>query len=111
MLKKSLFSVLLGLSLLSSAAYAASPNTPTHVTYTGLYGSGRFFVAFDDIVDEPDCPGKRVDVGAQHAQIDNWLSIAKTALETGRTVMIRTNGCFGGYPTLDHTQSSWFYLR
>lgn len=101
----------LSLLLLSSSAMSASSNITTTVTFVGMYGDGRLFVGLDESINEPGCAGPRFDVEPQHSANNQWLEIARTARETGRSVVIRTNGCFAGRPTMDHTTNSWFYLK
>ncbi|UAB73736.1 hypothetical protein INR79_21550 [Vibrio sp. SCSIO 43132] len=106
---KKLF-ILVGL-MYSPFSISASDNLIANVTYTGTYGDGRFFVAFDVTINEPGCPRNRIDVAPNHPQIDRWLSIALAAHASGKPVQVRTNGCYKGYPTLDNTDASWFHSK
>ena len=90
---------------------AASENTVAKILYTGTYGDGRLFVALDAQIGEPGCASTRFDVPSGHPQIRNWLAIALTASASGKNVVVRTNGCYGVYPTMSQNTDSWFYLQ
>jgi len=100
---------LMMLSVLGS--HAADSNTVAKVIYTGTYGDGRLFVALDAQINEPGCIYSRFDVPASHPQIKSWLAIALTAAASGKSVVVRTSGCFGVLPTMTQTTDSWFYLQ
>ncbi len=85
-------------------------NTTAKVTYAGTYGDGRLFVALDGSINEPGCVNVRFDVPAGHPQIRNWLAIALTAAATGKSVVVRTSGCFGPFPTMTQSSETWFYI-
>ena len=100
--------VLIALTMLPNLSYSSS-NLTAHVLYAGVYGDGRFFVGLDVTIDEPNCAQSRIDVAPGHPQIDRWLSVALAAHLSGKPIRIKTNGCYGGYPTLDQTQNSWLH--
>jgi len=107
--RRILVAALLTLEALSS--YGADSNTVAKVIYVGTYGDGRLFVALDAQINEPGCVNSRFDVSAGHPQIKTWLAVALTAAASAKTVVVRTNGCFGVLPTMTQTTDSWFYLQ
>ncbi len=96
--------------VIMSGSALASPNQTTTVNYVGTYGSGRFFVGTHDVINEPGCAKARFDVPGSHAERSHWLMLAKTAAEKGYEVRVKTNGCYAGYPTMDGTTNSWFFM-
>ncbi|ENM5853353.1 hypothetical protein NTE09_001333 [Vibrio mimicus] len=94
-----------------SLSTMASDNMIAKVTYTGLYGNGRLFIAVDKQINEPGCQNYRIDVAPNHPQIDRWLSIALAAYTAGGEIQFKTNGCYGIYPTLDLTDQTWLHTK
>ncbi|MDP2572701.1 hypothetical protein Q8W40_10950 [Vibrio penaeicida] len=99
------------LAVMSSFSASASDNLVGNVLYAGTYGNGRLFVALDVTINEPGCHKSRFDVAPDHPQIDRWLSIALSANASGKSVQVKTNGCYKGFPTLDRTEASWFHSK
>ena len=85
--------------------------TTGKVVKVGTYGDGLLFVKLDQQILEPGCNHYRFDVDSGHGQIKSWLSIAMTAMASGREVVVGTNGCLNGRPTLDATTSSFFHIQ
>lgn len=103
--------LLLGFMLLGANFANAATAITTKVSYVGTYGDGRMFVGVANTINEPGCAKARFDVGPQHAEISHWLETARIARQTGRSVVIRTSGCYAGYPTMNHQTNSYFYLK
>lgn len=103
--------VLLFLSIIFGQAYGQGTVQSAHVLYTGVYGSGRFFVVIDKTINEPGCENSRFDVDPSNSLINAWLSIAMASAVSGKTINVTTNGCYAGLPTLDNTTASYFYLN
>lgn len=109
---------LFALTLVVLLAIAQSSFALTKVTakvvYVGTYGNGDFYVMTDTAINEPGCTFphgvNRFDVPANHPQAKNWLAIALMALSTGKSVMLRTNGCFEGSPTMDDSRDTFFLI-
>ncbi len=80
------------------------------MTYTGTYGDGRLYMGLDTTINEPRCSLPRFDVPATHPDIKNLMATGLAPAVTGRTVSIKAIGCFAGYPTLDETSGSYFYI-
>jgi hypothetical protein len=95
---------------LIAPAFGQSGWISTYVVNAGTYGNGEVFVVFADTVNEPGCATSRLEVPATHADVKTVLSIAYAAMATGPRVMVDSNGCFGGFPTLDTTTSSGFQM-
>ncbi len=102
--------IVLVFSFMFSEVNATSSPTEAYVLYTGTYGSGDFYVEFDRVIDEPNCPASRFDVPVNNPQINKWLAVAMTSVLTGKRVKVLTNGCYSGRPTLDNTRGTWFML-
>ncbi|EGQ9731000.1 hypothetical protein [Vibrio cholerae] len=111
MMKSIIKSIFLIGMYLNPLAVIASDNMVAKVTYTGLYGNGRLFIAVDKQINEPGCQNYRIDVAPNHPQIDRWLSIALAAYTTGGEIQFKTNGCYGIYPTLDLTDQTWLHTK
>ncbi|MBE9533186.1 MAG: hypothetical protein IMF04_03605 [Proteobacteria bacterium] len=92
----------------------ASSNITTVVGYVGTYGNGDIFIVLKDPIDELSCAftygNYRIDIVATHTEAKNWLNIAMTSVTNGKRVIVRTNGCYNGQPTLDNTKDSFFAL-
>jgi len=88
----------------------AGPQLTAKVTKVGTYGDGRLFVAVDTQILEPGCPNARFDVAQGHPQLTNWTAVALSAIASGKSVSIQTNGCMGAFPTTSQTTDSFFYL-
>lgn len=95
--------------LMSTPAYSGD-SVEGKVLSAGIYGSGRLFVMLDQTIAEPGCANTRFDVAAGHEQIETWLSIAMAAAISGKTVRVKTNGCFAVYPTMTPSEDTWFYI-
>lgn len=89
----------------------ASSNIETYVTSVGIHGNGRVAVAVKDSIDENGCVRARFDIWATHPFYKEVLSVALTAKASGAKVAIRTNSCNEGYPTLDGTDGTWFFIK
>lgn len=81
------------------------------VTYTGTYGDGRFFVGFEDTLEEAGCPSNRIHVDPENPQIARWLSVALTAYASKSSVTVKSKGCYEGFPTLDQTSDTFFHIK
>lgn len=88
----------------------AADQITAKVVYAGTYGDGRLFVGLDTIIYETGCEKSRFDVAAGHDQIDHWLSIAMAAAISGADIKVATSGCFAGFPTIDSTADTYFYI-
>jgi len=95
---------------MSTPAYSTGASVEAKVLSAGIYGSGRLFVMLDQTIAEPGCNNTRFDVVAGHEQIETWLSIAMAAAISGKTVKVKTNGCFTIFPTMTPGDDTWFYL-
>jgi hypothetical protein len=95
--------------VVNSAAYASDQIT-SKVVYTGIYGNGDVYVAIFQTINEPNCSTNRFDVSAQNPVAKQVLAVANAAMVTGKSIRIVTQGCFNGYPTLDASRGSWFYI-
>ena len=80
------------------------------VLSVGTYGDGRFFVTLDTVIPEPSCETNKFDVEGSHNLINSWQSIAMAAAVSGKKVRVKTKGCYGGNPTMDKTNQTYFYL-
>ena len=99
--------------VVASEAFAFSSAIRTKVLYTGTYGTGDFYVRVEHPIDEPNCTfpnGNRFDIPASHPEIKNWLSVALMAQASGKDVLLRTNGCYEGQPTLDESRATYFLV-
>lgn len=96
--------------VMAASAHASDANTVGRVTYAGTYGDGRLFVALDAQINEPGCVNTRFDIPAAHPQIKSWLAIALAAAASGKTVVVKTAGCLGAFPTMTQGTDSWFYM-
>lgn len=99
--------------LLSVQPLAATESAEGIVQYTGTFNSGRFFIQIDSMVLEPGCQGDRVDIAPGHPEIKNWLSMAMVSATTKTPIVIRTNGCYAGHPTIDASSSTsgWIFIK
>ena len=92
------------------AVSAAAPQVSAKVLWTGVYGNGDVYVAFDTAINEPGCPSMRIDVPASLPSAKQILAIAQLALASSRTVVLAAEGCMAGSPTLGNGWSTYFYL-
>ena len=96
---------------LPCTAVHAAEAIAAKVTYTGTYGDGRLYVGLDTVINEPGCSLPRFDVPPTHPNIKSLMATALAAAVTGQTIVIRAIGCFSGYPTVDETNGSYFYIQ
>lgn len=101
--------LIIGLSFVSSLV-VASPVT-SRVTHIGFYGDGRVFVQLEETINQAGCVNNRFDLTPGHAQAEKILSIAMVAYSTGKHITIQTNGCYSGFPTMDTSANTYFYLN
>ena len=83
----------------------------TSVKNVGTYGSGRLFVELNASIPEANCPVARFDLDPTHSKINQIISIVLSAQATGKSVHVKTNGCYAGYPTMDETTASYIYIK
>lgn len=107
-MKRNILFIILAISPLFSWATDA---IDAKVTRAGVYGNGKLFVVLDTNIPQTECVSKRFDVSPDHPQIERWLSIALAAAASESLIRVRTNGCLGGYPTMDNTTNSFFYYK
>ena len=96
--------------MLSFSVYASDPTTG-NVRFIGGYGDGSSFIDIDQTINEAACPSVRVYIEPNHPQIDHWLSIALSAQAQGKSITVRTFGCYQGRPTMDATRNSYLYIN
>jgi hypothetical protein len=101
---------LYAVTLLSAPVHSADVIT-AKVTFTGTYGNGNLYVGLDTTISEPGCAQPRFDVSSTHPNFKQIFATAIAAAATGRAITIRAVGCFNGYPTLDQTNGSYFYVH
>ncbi|RZI81337.1 MAG: hypothetical protein EOP38_19650 [Rubrivivax sp.] len=97
--------------IFAAAGALASPTVTAKVAYTGTYGDGRLFIALNTAIAEPGCPLARFDVPQSHPQAKAWLAIAMAAAMADKSVVLQTNGCLLGIPTMSTDSNSFFYLQ
>lgn len=102
--------VVLVFVLFWNSAFSADAIT-ANVTFAGIYGDGEVFVNLDQTIPEPGCTINRFDIKPDHPNAKIFLSIAMTALSSGKAVVVRTSGCYRMFPTLDTSTDTFFYLK
>lgn len=108
MIKKTVASSILCVFLNSNAQAATATGV---VEYAGVYGSGRLFISLDTEISQTGCPSNRIDIEANHPQIDRWLSVAMVSASAKIPITVSATGCFGSsYVTIDTTTNGWIYL-
>jgi hypothetical protein len=98
------------LSLLAFPAYASVLQVRANVVYAGTYANGDVFIGLSAVVDEPGCPADRLDIPASHPQLKQYLAIAQIAMTSGKTIMVKTLGCFANSPSFDNSRNSYFFI-
>lgn len=88
----------------------AAANATGNVVNFGTFGNGRVFVTITGTLNEAGCVKSRIDLAPTHAQAKSILAIASLAMSTGKQVIIQSNGCYGGFPTLDATASTYMQI-
>lgn len=83
--------------LTANAANASATLNNVHVTNAGSYGDGHVFVYVDQNIPESGCTTNRFDVLASVPAAKQILGMALTALATGKTVIVSTDGCMASY--------------
>jgi hypothetical protein len=99
------------LGSLAPNASTAAPAVGAKVLSAGVYGDGGLYVALDTVIEEPACRVARFDLPAAHPAAKQVFAMAEIALGTGKTVQVVTSGCFGSFPTLDMSRTSYFYVQ
>ncbi len=101
------------IQLIPITIFAGANVNNAKVTGVGMYGTGHIYIHLDTEIPEPGCAQSRFDIAFSNDDADQskmLLSIALTALATGNRVIVNTNGCFAGRPTVDKTGASWFVV-
>jgi hypothetical protein len=93
----------------SFSVYAADTVT-AKVLNTGTYGNGELYIITDTQINEPNCPGNRVEVPASHPQLKIWLATALMAEASGGSIVVHTNGCIGTWPAMSADGNSWLSM-
>jgi hypothetical protein len=104
------FHLMIVAAMLAAHGAEAAESVTGRVIQTGTFGSGRLFVQLDVQINEPGCVGSRFDVPGTHPQVKNWLAIALAASLSGKKVVVHTNGCYAGLPTMSENTDAWFYV-
>jgi hypothetical protein len=99
--------VTLALLLATGTPAWSADAVSANVNQVGTYGSGRSFIDISANINEAGCANDRFDLDPAHPQAKNVLAIALVALATGRKIKVKTNGCYGTYPTLDNSTESY----
>lgn len=103
------FAAVLSLSLLLSGhGHAAS--VTANIVNAGAYSDGRVFVTLSAPLADPVCPQSRFDVAPTNPAGKTALATAYAAIAAGKSIVVTTVGCYGGFPTLDTTAGSVFYI-
>jgi hypothetical protein len=119
-MKNSFAAAAILLFVLASQTFAADV-VKARVTYAGLYNDGNAFIGLDKTIQQAGCPAARFDLpdaaptfGEGAPLSKELLRIAFTALTSGKTVTVRTNGCSNGFPTITGDKnilhSAFFYI-
>ena len=94
--------------LFSSFSYGVT--TRGKVNYVGSYGNGDVFVDINTSILERGCNSTRFDIPKTRANINYIISTANLAIQQNKNVEVTTQGCYAGFPTLDNSRNSWFYI-
>ncbi|MCU7829569.1 MAG: hypothetical protein KZQ85_10930 [Candidatus Thiodiazotropha sp. (ex Myrtea sp. 'scaly one' KF741663)] len=85
------------------------PSVKANVTGVGTYETGAIFVFFDRAISS--CSGSvRIDLEPTHDAKTQVLSIAMTALASGKAVRIHPGSCDGDTPIFGSLGDSFIYL-
>lgn len=77
----------------------------------GTYGNGDVFVGINQTISEPGCVSARVDVPRDSPAAEKLLETARLARDKGLAITVSANGCYGGFPTLDNTRTTYFHFN
>lgn len=98
------------LLLLSSVVYSNTlPAVVAHVTGAGTYNDGSIYVFFDRPISSCS-DAARIDLVSSHSAREQVLSLAMTALVSGRAVVVHPGGCSGTAPVFGPEGDSFIYL-
>lgn len=89
-------------AITTSAAYSSSEVT-TLVTDVGTYGNGNVYVLLEKTIDESGCARNAVEFPANAVNSKVVLATALLAMASGKAVVVRTDTCFMGNPSLNST--------
>jgi len=91
----------------------ASPQTESKVSFVGVNSAEMIFVQLETSPGEIGCIGNQLLIPADSGIKEKILSIALTAKAANSTIVIKTNGCYTGSPSIlkNATDPGYFYIK